>query len=103
MTIRFVPQASPGALGGSKVQAVPHSTVLLVAQVIVGGVVSRTVTVWLQVLLLPHGSTAAQVRVAANVLPHNPLVLVPRMTIRFVPQASTGALGGSKLHAVPHS
>ena len=33
------------AEGGSNVQAVPHSTVLFVAHVIVGGVVSTTVTV----------------------------------------------------------
>src|SRR6266404_9553767 len=103
MMMRLVPQASPGAVGGSKLQAVPHSTVLLVAQVIVGGVVSRTVTVWLQVLLLPHGSIAAQVRVALKVLPHSPFVLVPRMTMRFVPQASPGAAGGSKPQALPHS
>ncbi len=40
----FVPQVSV-ALGASKVQAAPASMVLLATQVIVGAVVSRTVTV----------------------------------------------------------
>src|SRR5947207_12532652 len=35
------------ALGASKVHAVPHSMVFGPTQVIVGGVVSATVTVWL--------------------------------------------------------
>jgi hypothetical protein len=44
----FVPQQASEAVGGSNVQAVPHWTVLLVAQVITGGVVSTTVTFWVQ-------------------------------------------------------
>src|SRR5258708_22611514 len=103
VTIRLVPQASPGAVGASKLQALPHSTGLLVPHVIVGGVVSRIVTVWLHVLLFPHGSTAAQARVAAKVLPHRPLVVVLRITIRLVPQAAAGAVGASKSQAAPHS
>ena len=50
-------------LGGSNDQVWPHCTVLSGAQVIVGGVVSRTVMVWLQVLVLPQQSRANQVRV----------------------------------------
>src|SRR5258707_2563863 len=38
----------------SKVQALPHSTVLLVAQVIVGGTRSTTLTICVQVVLLPQ-------------------------------------------------
>ena len=44
--VTFVPQQASTALGGSKLQAKPHSTVLLDLQVITGGVVSGvTVTV----------------------------------------------------------
>ena len=61
--VTFVPQQASKAVGSSKLQVEPHSTVLLLAQVITGGVVSSTVTVWLQVLLLPQQSVAFQVRV----------------------------------------
>ena len=61
--VTLVPQQTSEAEGASKLQAEPHSTVLLVAQVITGGVVSTTVTVWLQVLLLPQQSVACHVRV----------------------------------------
>jgi hypothetical protein len=46
ITMLFVPQVSV-AVGALKVQGAAHSTVLLLAQVITGGVVSTTVTVWL--------------------------------------------------------
>ena len=46
--VRFVPQQLSVAVGGSKTQLVPHSTVLFVAQVIIGGVVSFTVTYCVQ-------------------------------------------------------
>src|SRR5712691_668796 len=97
MTMRLVPHASAGALGGSKVQAVPHSTVLFVAQVMLGRVVSTTVTVWLHVFVLLQASMAAQVRVAEKVFPQSALVRVLKTTMRLVPQASAGALGGSKV------
>src|SRR5215831_8910660 len=51
------------AVGGSNVHALPHCTVLLVVQVITGGVVSTTVTVCVQVLVLPQQSLATQLRV----------------------------------------
>src|SRR5215471_4916645 len=51
------------ATGTSNVQAWPHCTVLLVPQMITGGVVSTMVTVWLQVFELPQQSVATQVRV----------------------------------------
>ena len=43
-----LPQVSL-AVGASKLQAAMHSTVLAATQLIVGMVVSTTVTVWLQV------------------------------------------------------
>ena len=57
------------ALGRSKSQRLVHSTVLAAAQVILGGVGSSTVTVWLHSAVLPQASVARQVRVASNVLP----------------------------------
>src|SRR5437762_14122769 len=65
------------AVGASKVQAEPCSTVLFVLlHVITGAVVSTTVTFWLQELLLPQASVASQVRVASKVLPQWPATLV---------------------------
>src|SRR5437667_122915 len=46
-----------------------HSSTRLGGQVIVGGVVSRTVMVWTQLLLFPHWSVAVQVRAMALVPP----------------------------------
>src|SRR5439155_886009 len=103
ITSRLVPHPSFGWLGGSKLQALPHSTVLSATQLIEGGVVSATVTVWLQVLVLLQASIAAQVRVAEKVVPQRLLVTVVRITNRLVPHPSFGWLGGSKLHALPHS
>src|SRR5437660_1220148 len=58
------------AVGASKVQAAPWSTVLLVLlHVMTGAVVSTTVTFWLHELLLPQASIACQVLVASKVLP----------------------------------
>src|SRR3989442_414026 len=93
-------------VGASSVEAAVHSTVLLATQVMVGAVVSTTVTTWLQVLLLPQESVALQVRVALNVLPQKPLVLVTVdtiMIVTFVPSALSLAVGGSKFQATPHS
>ena len=93
------------AVGASKLQAVPCSTVLLVLlQVITGAVVSTTVTFWLQVLLLPQASVASQVRVASKVLPQCPakLVIVLITVIVLLPLLSV-AVGGSNDQAVPCS
>src|SRR5215472_13052281 len=59
------------AVGASKSQAVPTSTILLVlpVQSITGGVVSMTVTVWLQVAALLQPSMACHMRVASKVFP----------------------------------
>ena len=47
-----------------------HSRTTLVGQVMVGGVMSRTVIVWTQEAVLPQASTAAQVREMTFVPPH---------------------------------
>src|SRR2546425_12832273 len=90
-----LPQASV-AVGGSKDQALVHSTVLLGAQVMVGGVWSSTVTVWLQSAVVPQASVARQVRVASKVLPQWPVTLAtePTMAAATAPQATLAA-GGS--------
>ena len=59
--VTLVPQQGEKAVGASNVQLVPHSAVLLVGQLIPGGVVLTTVIVWLQVLELPQQSIATQV------------------------------------------
>src|SRR4029078_3716922 len=87
------------AVGASKVHAAPCSTVLLVLlQVMTGAVVSTMVTFWLQVLLLPQASVAAQVRVASKVVPQCPVTLVTVLTIVIVLlpllSVAVGALNG---------
>src|SRR5207249_969073 len=105
LTIAFVakPQVSL-KLGASNVQAAVHSTDLLATQVMLGAVVSTTVTFWLQRALLPQASVASQVRVASKVLPQWPVVFVTVLTMAFVarPQVSL-KLGASKVHAAVHS
>jgi hypothetical protein len=63
MITTFEPLQASVTIGASKLHAVPHCTVLLLAQFSTGGFVLTTVTVWLQVLLLPHASVNSQVRV----------------------------------------
>src|SRR5204863_6568745 len=70
-----------------------------------GGVVSRTVTVWLHWLEFPQLSVALQVRVALKAPPQKPLRLVTVLMTWMVTtllQASMAA-GGSKLQFEPHS
>src|SRR6266576_584718 len=99
----FVPPLSV-AVGASKVQAAPCSTVLLVLlQLITGALASTTVTFWLQLLLLPQASVACQVRVASKVLPQWPVVLVTvfnTVIVTLLPLLSV-AVGASKVQAVP--
>jgi len=97
--VTFVLQASL-AVGASKVQAVPHWTVLLVAQVSTGGVVSTTDTIWLQVLVLPQASVANQVRVMTR--GQIPLVTVlSTVSVTFAPLQLSLTVGASKVQAVP--
>ena len=61
---------------------------LFVAQMMTGGVVSTSVTVWLQVARLPQQSTAAQVRV--TVCGQMPLVTVlTTLIVTLVPQQAS--------------
>jgi len=102
VTVTLVPLHASEAAGRSKLQTLPHSTVLLVAQVSTGGVMSRTVTTWLQLLLLPHASTARHVRVIN--CGHEPLVTVLRtLTVTLVPPHVSEAPGASKLQTLAHS
>src|SRR5262245_14331572 len=99
-----VPPQVSLAVGASKFQVLAYSTVLLGTQVMVGGVVSTTVTFWLQSAVLPQASVARQVRVASKVLPQWPVrfVTVLRIVIVTSPQESL-AVGGSKFHGLVHS
>src|SRR4029077_11288960 len=93
------------AVGASKLQAAPCSTVLLVLlHVITGAVVSTIVPFWVQVLLLPQASVACQVRVASKVLPQWPVTLVTvlRIVIVALPLLSV-AVGASKVQGAPCS
>src|ERR1043165_8860104 len=103
MVMVTVPQVSL-AVGASKDQVLAHSTVLLLAQVMVGLVVSTSVTFWLHSAVLPQASVARQVRVASKVLPQWPvrLVTVLRIVMVALPQVSL-AVGASKVQALVHS
>jgi len=103
VSVRLVPQQTSAADGSSKLHAAPHSTVLLVAQVNIGGVVSLMVTVWLQVALLVQQSVARQVRVMAVRQKSSLATVLTTVRARFVPQQASKATGSSKLHATPHS
>src|SRR5438552_3339473 len=91
-------------MGGLKRQSVPQATVLFAEQLIVGGVVSTTVTVWLQVLVLSHKSMTCHSRVMIN-SQDVPLVTVSStvMVMSGPSQGSSAGVGGSKSQAVPHS
>src|SRR5436190_939100 len=79
-TIVLLPLLSV-AVGGSKVHAVPISTVLFVLmQLMTGEVVSSTFTRWLQREKLPQASVACQVRVTSNVPSQCPVRLVTVLT-----------------------
>src|SRR5262249_21775944 len=90
------------AKGVPNAQDEPHSTVRFVGQVITGGVVSTTVTDWLQLAVKPLQSLTCQVRVIT--CGQKPLVEVFRIvSVMFVPQQGFVARGSSKFHAEPHS
>ena len=69
---------------------------MFVAQVIVGAVVSTSVTVWLHCEVLPQASLAAQVRVALKVFPHAGFVTV--VTVLNEPPV---IVGSSNIHVCP--
>jgi cytochrome c oxidase subunit IV len=102
----FVPSQMSLAEGALKFHGVPHSTITFAAQLKAGGVVSTTVMVWLQVEALVQESIALHVRVALNVRPQKPAVLVTVPTIwmvTFVPSQISFAVGMIKFQGVPHS
>jgi len=100
--VTLVPQHASVAEGGSKVQAVPHCTVLLVAQVRTGGVVSTIVTVCAQVARLVQQSTASQVRCTITEQPFPLVIVFNTLMVTLVPQQASNAVGGSKLQLEPH-
>src|SRR6266545_4132388 len=103
MVMVTLPQVSL-AVGASKVQVLVHSTVLSGTQVMVGLVVSTTVTFWLQSAVLPQASVARHVRVASKVFPQCPVRLVTVLTMVTValPHVSL-AVGASKSQVLPYS
>src|SRR5205823_4067408 len=85
-------QQASRAVGSSKLHAEPHSTVLLLEQVITGGVVSRTVTIWLQMDLLPQQSVACQVRLNLSMQGEAPVfkaTVLRTVIVTLVPQQSS--------------
>src|SRR3989441_8004780 len=92
------------AVGASKSQTLVHSTVLSGTQVIVGFVVSTTVTFWLHSLKLPQSSVARKVRVVSKVFPQWLAVFVTVLTMAMftLPQVSL-AVGASKSQTLVHS
>src|SRR6185436_13853322 len=62
-TVTFVPEQMSEAVGGVKLQGMPHSTKRSDAQLRTGGRVSTTTIVWLQVMLLRQLSMTRHVRV----------------------------------------
>src|SRR5206468_3904600 len=100
--VTLVPAQASEAEGASKLQAEPHWTVLFVAHVMTGGVVSTTVTIWLHGALLEQPSVACQVRVI-TCEQAVPLVVVPTtLMVTLVPAQTSEAEGASKLQAEPH-
>ena len=60
---------------------------------IVGGVMSRTTTVPLQLAVLPQSSVAVQVRVTLYVPAHEPCVVASENVIVTVPSQASVAVG----------
>src|SRR5262249_39290965 len=101
----FVPLQASSAVGGSKFQVVPHSKVRGGAHTIIGGMVSTTVTVCVQVVTFAQSLLASQIRVAMKVLPQSPFVKVLRIVTEaaLVPPPFVSTVGGSKFQTVVHS
>ena len=90
MEMVVLPQLSL-AVGVSKVRpTTPHTLVLFPEHVMLGGLVSLTVMVWVQVALFPHGSVARYVRLMLN-CPTQLLELIAspcQVTVTAPPQVS---------------
>src|SRR5262245_32854267 len=102
-TVTLVPPQASSAAGWSKLHTEPHSTVLFVAQVSTGAVVSAMVTVWLQVELLVQRSVACQVRVTSSEQPAALVTVLRTEMVTLVPLQVSSALGSSKAQTEPHS
>src|SRR6185436_12853809 len=97
--ITFVQQLSL-TVGASNVQFEPHSTVLFVAHVIVGGVLSTTETTCVQVAVIPRQSVRTKAR--EMFCGQVPLVESKVMKVYVVQQGST-IVGRSNSQAEPQS
>ena len=99
--VTLVPQQMSEAVGESNDQLEPHSTVLLVAQVMTGGSGVLTVTSRVQELVWPWQSVASQVSVMSH--GHMPLVCdQTRVGVRATLQQLSQAYGGLQ-PIEPHS
>ena len=106
LIVTFVPQQASSAVGLSNDHESPHSTTLLVAQVMTGGVVSTTVTVWLQLpTTVPKQLVICHAAVYTFLQGLDSLVTTPmRVGGRGVGQHVLGrTAGGLKLQLEPHS
>jgi hypothetical protein len=104
LTLTAEPQQASNAVGAVGDQVELHCTVKLLPQVMTGGVLSTTATVWLHVIELLQQSVACQVRVM--ICGHNEpafVIVLTMVTVRFVPQQLSSAVGGSKVQVVPHT
>ena len=96
------PVQNSTADGAVNIKGSPHSMVLSVTQLIIGGG-DTTLTTCVTVIWLPHVSVALHTRVATNELPQPVFVAV--LTTRTVPPGDTqfpASTGGSKFHAALH-
>src|ERR1017187_6397713 len=75
---------------------------MLVWQVMTGGVVSTTVTISVQVLLLPQQSVTSQVRRMTRSHAVPLVTVLSTVTMLLEPQQALKADGGSKFHLLPH-
>src|ERR1035438_9268411 len=71
-------------------------------QLTTGGLVPTMVTVWLQVLLLPHWSVSSQVRMME---PEQRLLVtvLATETVTLLPLHRSSPVGGSKVQGEPHA
>ena len=103
----FVPSQISTAVGGMKFQGVPHSTITFAAQLMAGGVVSTTVSVWLQKDTFEQPSAADQVRVMLKRLGQRGtlafVTVLTMVTTTFVPSQTSTAEGGVNAKGWLHS
>ena len=105
LIVTFVPQQVSTAVGGSKLQAEPQSTVLLPAHVRVGGL-AKTKMLWLHSALWPQQSVTRQVRVIRRIHPllgcQRLVVVLTTTRLTLVPQHGELMAGGVKCQSESH-